>query len=630
MGFSSSFQLEKTTQRPMEIACFLSPTGECWVLIYIASRSAAIRIADIRKLLDISNIHPFVVNNKPIVYLNSRSRGNRKESPARPRSNAACNKCVICQWPLESANVYCSIGCKSLMLALMRSCFALETEKGEENAGGAFLTLEAAKEADNPFAVGATSVGKTGGGGYYQPRGRSLGYREFTADHRDNRQWEAGLKIDVPEFQGGLTPEEFLDWVTAIEEILEFKQVPDDRRVSLVATRFRGRAAAWWQQLKLSRMRQGKDKISSWEKLKKKMRVAFLPHNYSRLMYQRLQNLRQNMRSVDDYTTEFHQLVARNDLAETEEQLVARYMGGLREQFQFTLNMFDLCSVSDAHQRALQLERQANRRPAAIPWGVVTRPTASPAPVKPTGTLPPSVPLANKVSVSGTKCFKCGESGHRAFKCRKANRPGKALFVDADGVVGDHCESYEQDAVFDEPHHSVHPDVDVEEVVGDTGPLLVVRSLQQVHKDTEQRLQRVTMKYKEAADKQRRLVEFEVGDFVYAILTKDRYTAHEYNKLAARKVGPVEIIEKISPNAYRLKLPSHVRTADVFNVKHLIPFRGDSSDDEANSRANFFLEGEDDAVAIEECYFRHFKLRVAKPVNIHYFPSLTAKLVNIH
>ena len=72
----------------------------------------------------------------------------------------------------------------------------------------------------------------------------------------------------------------------------------------------------------------------------------------------------------------------------------------------------------------------------------------------------------------------------------------------------------------------------------------------------------------------------------------------DYNKLSTKKIGPVEIFEKINPNAYQLKLPSHIRTTNVFNVKHLIPYVGDSSlgdDDVANSRANFFLPGGNDA-----------------------------------
>ena len=59
-------------------------------------------------------------------------------------------------------------------------------------------------------------------------------------------------------------------------------------------------------------------------------------------------------------------------------------------------------------------------------------------------------------------------------------------------------------------------------------------------------------------------MEFEVGDYVLAVLTKDRFSMGDYNKLSAKKIGPVEIIEKINPNAYQLKLPSHIRTADVF------------------------------------------------------------------
>ena len=44
--------------------------------------------------------------------------------------------------------------------------------------------------------------------------------------------------------------------------------------------------------------------------------------------------------------------------------------------------------------------------------------------------------------------------------------------------------------------------------------------------------------------------------------------------------------------------------ADVFNVKHLIPFTGDSSSDEddaaADSRSNLFYPGGNDAVQIED------------------------------
>jgi hypothetical protein len=174
-------------------------------------------------------------------------------------------------------------------------------------------------------------------------------------------RWESGFKLDILKFNGGLQPEEFLDWIAAVEEVLDFKGVPEDRRVSLVATKFRGRAAAWWQQLKQSRTRLGKSKINRWEKLLKYMRPAFLPYNYTRTMYQRLQNLIQGSKTVDEYMEEFYKYLTRVELAETDDQLVSRYIGGLRQNIQDSLNLFGPINVSAAHQRALLLEKTAAR-----------------------------------------------------------------------------------------------------------------------------------------------------------------------------------------------------------------------------------------------------------------------------
>jgi hypothetical protein len=96
----------------------------------------------------------------------------------------------------------------------------------------------------------------------------------------------------------------------------------------------------------------------------------------------------------------------------------------------------------------------------------------------------------------------------------------------------------------------------------------------------------LTAKYKATADKKRRPIEFEEGDFVWAILTKDRFPIREYNKFVARKIGPVEIVKKINANTYQLKLPSHIKTSDVFNIKHLVSFINDSSEEDANLRVN--------------------------------------------
>lgn len=46
----------------------------------------------------------------------------------------------------------------------------------------------------------------------------------------------------------------------------------------------------------------------------------------------------------------------------------------------------------------------------------------------------------------------------------------------------------------------------------------------------------------------------------------------DYNKLEAKNLGHLEVLEQINNNAYRLHLPLVVNTSDVFNIKYLTRF----------------------------------------------------------
>ncbi|GKG43876.1 hypothetical protein Tco_0482969, partial [Tanacetum coccineum] len=49
---------------------------------------------------------------------------------------------------------------------------------------------------------------------------------------QDNRRWESGMRVNIPEFDGDtLNLEGFIDWLVAVEEVFEFEEVPENKRV---------------------------------------------------------------------------------------------------------------------------------------------------------------------------------------------------------------------------------------------------------------------------------------------------------------------------------------------------------------------------------------------------------------
>ena len=94
-------------------------------------------------------------------------------------------------------------------------------------------------EEDKDFLFGNHQ--STRGGGRYR--------RDYERDSGD-----FNLKVDIPFFSSNLNIESFIDWVTFIDRFFDYMEVPEEKRVKLVAYRLNGGASDWWERLQNRRI----------------------------------------------------------------------------------------------------------------------------------------------------------------------------------------------------------------------------------------------------------------------------------------------------------------------------------------------------------------------------------------
>jgi hypothetical protein len=172
----------------------------------------------------------------------------------------------------------------------------------------------------------------------------------------------AKVKMDIPVYEGNLDVEELLDWIRALDTYFDYEYIKEDKKVRHAIMRLKGHASLWWDELQADRHCQGKQKIKSWDRMIAKMKEKFIPRDYQICLFRRMQNLRQKMMTVKEYTEEFYRLNIGVGHRESNDEKVARYMNGLRYEIQDEMSMVTIRTVEDAYHMALKVEEKLSQK----------------------------------------------------------------------------------------------------------------------------------------------------------------------------------------------------------------------------------------------------------------------------
>ncbi|GMI64523.1 hypothetical protein HRI_000121600 [Hibiscus trionum] len=112
-------------------------------------------------------------------------------------------------------------------------------------------------------------------------------------------------------------------------------------------------------------------------------------------------------------------------------------------------------------------------------------------------------------------------------------------------------------------------------------------SLLDVLKSTNEKVKLICDRLKAASDRQksyadlkRKKIEYAVGDHVFLKVSpwKKVMRFGRKSKLSTRFIGPYEVVERVGPMSYRLRLPYELeKSHDVFHASMLQRYRSDSS-----------------------------------------------------
>ncbi|PKI52750.1 hypothetical protein CRG98_026871 [Punica granatum] len=91
--------------------------------------------------------------------------------------------------------------------------------------------------------------------------------------------------------------------------------------------------------------------------------------------------------------------------------------------------------------------------------------------------------------------------------------------------------------------------------------------MKKIHEEGRQHILKKNIQYAERANKGRKKVTFEPGDWVWVHMRKERFPNQWKSKLSPRGIGPFQVIAKINDNAYKIDLPGFDSRTNPFEER---------------------------------------------------------------
>ena len=115
--------------------------------------------------------------------------------------------------------------------------------------------------------------------------------------------------------------------------------------VGLESMEFDDYALLWWDMLQVARAEKHQQPINTWVEMKEEMHKRFVPSHYTRELYKKLQELKQRLNQL-----------MRANIAESEEQSMARFMNGFNYQIKKIVEFQPYASFVELVHQATKVE----------------------------------------------------------------------------------------------------------------------------------------------------------------------------------------------------------------------------------------------------------------------------------